>query len=131
MFQEGAIKTCEALSIHFTGELQCHVVFNLGTKFQCQELPRPHPQAMGHVVLGDDQVVAPVVLSPNDDMGVGLARVVMIYGHPIELGLQVPLHLRHEVTNEGFQIMKLCTVLRRHDQPELVAVMFASIQRLR
>lgn len=78
VFQECAVKAREAFSIHLASQLECHVVFNLWAKFQCQELPRSHPQTMGHVVLGDDQIIASAVFASDDDMSMGLTSVVMI-----------------------------------------------------
>jgi hypothetical protein len=112
MFQEGAVKAREMLCVHLAGQLESHVVFNFWTKFQSHELPRAHPQAMGHVVLGDDQIIASVIFASNDNMSVGLASVVVINGYPIQFGFKVTLDLGHEVTDEGFQIMELCAVLR-------------------
>ena len=54
----------------------------------------------------DDEVLAQVVLAPNDDMGVRLARVVVIDSDPIELGVEVALHLRHEVPDEGLEVLQ-------------------------
>ena len=99
-----------------------------GTKFHCQQFPRPHAKAMGHVVLGDDEIFAPVVFAPNDDVGMGLACVVVINGHPIEFGLKVTFDLGHEVTDERFEVMELSAILWRHDQSELVSVTFAIIE---
>jgi hypothetical protein len=37
--------------------------------------------------------------------------VVVVNRHPIEFGFKVAFDLRHEVTDERFQIMELCAIL--------------------
>ena len=84
--------------------------------------------AVGDVVAGDDEVLAEVVLAAQHDMGVRILRVEMIGGDPIELGSEILFHLRHQVAHERLQVFQLGRVLRRHDEPELVAVAFAAVE---
>ena len=84
---------------------------------------------MGDVVARDDEVLAEVVLAAQHNMGVGVLRVEMIGGDPIELGPEIFLHPAHEITHEGLQIFKLGCVFRRHDESELVAVAFAAVEK--
>jgi len=57
-------------------------------------------------------------------MGVGIVGVIMIHGHPIELGAQVFFHLRHQVTGKDFHITQIGSVFRRDDKAKLVPISF-------
>ena len=60
---------------------------------------RPH--AIGDVVLNDNEILALLVLVPNDDMAVWMADVEMADRDPIELGSKVSRHLEHSVPGKG------------------------------
>ena len=79
-------------------------------------------KAVGQVVLGDDQVLAELVLAPNHDMAVRVSGVEVIDRHPIELGPKVALHLPHEVAGEGAHVRKVRAILGRDDEPELATI---------
>jgi hypothetical protein len=78
-----------------------------------------------HIVFGDDQVIATIILPPDDDVGVGMSGVVVVDSNPIELRAKVNLSLGHESAEERLEVSKFCTILRRDNQPKLVAVTFA------
>ena len=52
-----------------------------------------------------------------------MAGVEMIDRHPVELGLEVALHLREQVADEGLEVGEPGAVLGRDDEPELVRVL--------
>ena len=56
---------------------------------------------MGDVVAGDVEDLAVVGDAPDDDVGVGMAGVVVIDRDPVEPGVQVVFHLPHEVAGEA------------------------------
>jgi hypothetical protein len=74
-------------------------------------VPAPAYKAVGHIVLGHDEVLACVVCAANDDVGMGMACVVVVYCHPIELGFKVAFNFGHEVANEGFEVSELRAII--------------------
>ena len=77
---------------------------------------------MADVVPCHHEIAAGVVATANDDVGMGMAGVEVIDGDPVELGIEVALHLRHEIANERLEIMQLGAVVGRHNEPELMRV---------
>ena len=61
----------------------------LVAQFQRDQLARPMADAMGDVVAGDVEDLAVVEHAPDDDMGVGMAGVVVIDRDPVELRAEV------------------------------------------
>jgi len=59
------------------------------------------PHAIGDVVLNDNEILALLVLVPDDDMAVWMADVEMADRDPIELGSKVLRHLEHSVPGKG------------------------------
>jgi hypothetical protein len=57
---------------------------------------------------------------PNADRK---AQAVVIDGDPVEARVEVLLHPPHQVAGEAAQIVHLDRILRRHDEPELMAVL--------
>jgi hypothetical protein len=55
--------------------------------------------------------------------------IEMIDSHPIELSTKINLGFGHHITDEGFEVCKLGTILRRNNQPELVTVIFAPVEK--
>ena len=51
----------------------------------------------------------------------------MIDGDPVELGSEVSLGLSHQITGEGLEVREPVRVIRGHDEPEMVAILLASI----
>ena len=56
----------------------------------------------------------------------GMPAIPMINRDPLELGTQVPLHLRHQIPGVGFEILELRSVFGRDDEPELMPVALAA-----
>jgi hypothetical protein len=77
---------------------------------------------MADIVSCHDQVLAQIVLAPDDDVAVWVAWVIVINGNSIQLGIQVPLHWRHEITDKWIKCFHLGRIFRRQNDPELVAV---------
>ena len=96
-------------------------------ELQRRALLGPQPHAVGDVVLGNDQVLAEVVLAADDDMAVRVAGVEMVDRYPVEFGAEIGLHLAHDVSGEAAQIGQAVAVLGRDDEPERVAVCGAAL----
>ncbi|MGY4625317.1 hypothetical protein ACVWY3_003073 [Bradyrhizobium sp. USDA 4486] len=107
---------------------------NLDVRFRAElsrdELCCPRPKAMSDIVARDDEVLSFVILAAQNDVRMGMAGVEMIGSNPVEPGAEIPLHLPHEVADEGFQVRQLSAVLWRHDKPELVAVAGAAFRKV-
>jgi hypothetical protein len=110
--EDAAIERCEPLRVHLVGELDHSLELLLG------------PQLQGH------EILAAVVVPSDDDMGVGMSRVEMIGGDPVESGCQVLLHVPHEITHERLEVCHTAPVLRRDDEPELVRVTLLPLQEV-
>ena len=98
-------------------------------ELQRRPLLGPQPHAIGDVVLGNNQILAEVVLAADDDMAVRMAGVEMIDRHPVEFGLEIGLHLAHHVAGEAAQIGQAVAVLGRDDEPERVAVFGSALDK--
>src|SRR3546814_19055463 len=61
-------------------------------------------------------------------MAVGMAGVEMIHRYPVERGVQVLLHLRHQSPDHRFQLIIFGAILRRDNAAELVAVAIGPLQ---
>ena len=61
-------------------------------------------------------------------MRMGLAGVVVIDRHPAEPGSKIALHLRRQIACEFGEAGKLARILRRQNDPELVAVLRPALQ---
>jgi len=121
------VQPSQALSVHLVRELAGDFDLTLMSQFQRHQFARPVADAMGDIVARDVEDFAVIGDAPDDDMGMGMAGVVVIHGDPIEAGVQVLLHLPHEVAGEAAQIIHLAGVFRRDDESELVPVLPAPL----
>ena len=85
----------------------------------------PRAETVRHVVFGDDQVIATIILTPDDDVGVRMSGVAVVYSNPIELGANVNFGLGHEIADERLEVSNFGTIFWRDNQPKLVTVIFA------
>ena len=96
-------------------------------QFQRDQFASPVADAKGDVVARDVEDFAVIGDAPDNDVGMGMAGVVVIHADPIKAGVQVLLHLPHEIAGEAAQIAHLAGVFRRDDEPELVPVLPAPL----
>src|SRR3546814_12932019 len=79
-------------------DLMCQAVFDFDIgarpKVERDQFGGTFAKALCQIFAADDEIPALLVLPPNDDVGVGMARVEMIDRDPVELRAQVLLHLR-------------------------------------
>src|SRR3546814_3150490 len=71
---------------------------------------------MGNILAGDDQIVTAIVHATQDDVGVRAFGVEMVDRHPIQLGAEILLDLRHQAPDIGFEIGIFGTVLGRRSE---------------
>lgn len=100
-------------------QLLLDLPFALRPELQRHELGGPRPDAMGDVVAGDVEDLAVVGNAPKHHVSVGMPGVVMVDRDPVELGLEVLLHLRHQPAGEVAQVAHVGGVLGRDDEAEL------------
>ena len=62
-------------------------------------------------------------------MGVRMAGVEMVHGHPVELGVEVALHLGQKVADEGLEVGEAGPLIGGDDEAELVRVLLGPVQK--
>src|SRR5689334_10215556 len=77
---------------------------------------------IGDVVPGDVEDAAIIEDATDDDVGVGMAGVVMVDRDPVEPCGEIEFHLAHEVAGEAAKVGHFSGILRRDDEPKLVAI---------
>jgi hypothetical protein len=80
---------------------------------------------MRQVFAGDHQIAAGLVPAPDYDVGMRMAGVVVVGRDPIEPGPQIGLGAPHQSAG---QVLVFRSVLRRHDEAELVAVAIRALE---
>jgi len=127
--QERTIEPGEALLPDFVEQLLPPFDLALWTELERYEGLGPSPDAMADIIAGHDEVLALIVAATDDDVGVGVPGVEMVDGHPVELGVEVALHLRHEVARKWLQFGQQRPVIGRDHEPELVRVLLRAIEK--
>src|SRR5216683_2198547 len=118
----------EAVLINLGRELASLLDFGDRTEFERHELACPIANAMGDVVAIDNQILAQLISTVDDDMNMGMAGIKMVHRDPIELRSQVSFEFAHEVAGEAGEVAEAHTVLRRDDDAKLVAIVLAAIE---
>jgi hypothetical protein len=126
--QHAAVEGGEAFLLHLPLKPILDLQIGTGTEIEGDEFRRAFAQALRDVVPGDDQILAPLILATKDDVGVRMARVVVIDRDPFELRAEVSLHLRHQTPGQRLQVLVLGAILRRDDEAELVAVAVSAFE---
>src|SRR6516225_8114312 len=85
--------------------------------------------AVGDIISGDIEDTASVEDTANNDVGMGMAGVVMIDRDPVEARLQVLFDLAHQVTRETSQIGYFIGVFGRHDKTELMPIVATPLDK--
>ena len=58
-----------------------------------------------------------------------MTGIEMVDRDPVELGVEIALHLSHEITDEGLEVGQLCSLVSRYHEAELVRVLLRSFQQ--
>lgn len=117
------VEARQAFGLDFVLQLPLHFLLGLRTEVAGQHLARPMPDAVGKIVTGDVEDFSVLGDAAHDDMDVRMTSVVMISGHPIERRAEIGFHLRHDIPCERLQVLIGRAVLRREDDPELMAIL--------
>ena len=80
------------------------------------------------VVPRNDKVAPLVVAAADHDVGVRVAGVEVVDRHPVELRVEVLLHLPHQVADERLEVLEAAAVLRRDDEAELVRIALRAVE---
>ena len=84
--------------------------------------------AVADVVPRHDEILAQVVMTRDHDVRVRMSGVEVVGGHPVELGVEIVLHLGHQIAHEGFEVAHARAVLGRDNEPELIGVALLAFQ---
>ena len=83
-----------------------------GPKRARGELLCAFSKTLGQIVSRDDQIAPATVTTSDDDMRVRMTGIVVIDGDPIELLSKIGLHLRHQCSRIGFQVLERVPIFR-------------------
>ena len=125
---DGAVDAREAVLIDFGRQLAALLDLGHEAKFQRGQFARPLTNTIGEIVAIDDQVLAQIVLAPNDDMDMGMAGIVVIDRHPIESRAKVGLDAAHQIAGVFGEVGKIGGIFWRNDKAELVAIVLAAVK---
>jgi hypothetical protein len=120
----------EAFQADLQGELLLYLQLALPAEIAGDEVARPGADAVGDVVAGDVEQLALVGDAADDHVRVRVPGIVVIDGDPIEGGVEVLLHLLHELPREGLEVAELDAILGGDDEPELVPVLPAAVDEV-
>jgi hypothetical protein len=104
-----------------------NLLFAARSKLKGHALLGPRSEPAADVIAADDEVLAVIRASADQNMNVGIVRIPVIDGNPVQPGAEIALGIRHQLTGKGAQIGHLGRVLRRYDEAEMMAVVLASL----
>ena len=84
---------------------------------------------VGDIVACDIEDATLLQDTADDDVGMGMAGVVMIDRNPVEARLQILLRLSHQVTCKTLQIGHLIGILGRNNEAELMPILAAPFDK--
>ena len=90
---QGTVHAGEALLLDLSPHAGGDLVLGAGAKVEGDDLSRPRAKASSHIIAGDNEVLAGLVLTANDDMAVRMTGVEVVDRHPVKLRAQVLLSL--------------------------------------
>ena len=112
----------EAIGIHLPLKLLRYLQLGLPAQFQRHDLAGALANPVGDVVAGDVEGLAVLGDAAHDDVGVGMAGVVMVDRDPVEFRPKVGFHLLHQIAGGLARVGQLHAVLGRDDEAKLMAV---------
>ncbi|CCG42832.1 hypothetical protein PHAMO_470083 [Magnetospirillum molischianum DSM 120] len=128
--QQLAVETGQALLLDLPPQPVLDLALGARPEVEADDLGGAFPQTGGDIVPGDDQVAAAFVPPPEDDVAVGMADVVMVDRDPLEPGVEILLHPRHQPAGQRLQIVVLVAILGSDDEAELVAVALGAVEKV-
>jgi hypothetical protein len=125
---ERAIESGQALLADLVVQLLDPLDLALGAQLEGDQGLGASSHAMTDIVARHDQVFPLVIPPANNDMGMRMPGVKVVDGHPVELGIQIALHLGQQIADERLEVGKARSIVSRNDEAELVRVLRRSIQ---
>ncbi len=126
--QQPPVEAGEALLLDLGAQALLDLAVAPEAQIEGDDLGRTLAHAVPDVIAGDNEILAGVVLAAQQDVGVGMAGVVMVDGDPIEPGIEIGLHARHQPPRHALQIVIGGAVIGRDDEAELMPVAVAALQ---
>ena len=127
--QEAPVQAGEAFLLDFCSEAGLDFVVGARTEIEGCDLCGSLPHASTQILSSNDEVLASIVLSSEDDVGVRMASVVMVNRDPIEFCAEILLHLEHEAAGQRLQIWIFDRILCADDETKLMTVAIASVEK--
>ena len=127
--QQHLVEPGHPLGLDLVLQLCLKLDLALVTQFPGDQLARPVADAMGDIVAGDVEDAAVIEHAADDDVGVGMAGVVMVDRDPVEAGSEIQFHLAHEVTGEAAKVSHLGCILGRDDEAKLMTIFPAALHK--
>ena len=84
---------------------------------------------MGDVVSGDIEDAAVIEHAADNNVGVGMAGVVMVDRDPVEASIKIQFHLAHEVAGEAAKVRHFGRILGCDDESKLMAIFPAALHK--
>jgi hypothetical protein len=125
--QEYLVEPGRTLGLDLVLQLCPELDLALVAQFSGDQLACSMTDAMGDIVAGDIEDAAIVEHASDDDVGVGMAGVVMIDRNSVEASGQIQFHLAHEVAGEAAKVSHLGGIFRRHDEAKLMPISPAAL----
>ena len=96
LFDQDPVEPGQPFRIDLTCQLAGDVQFGLRTEFERHQFTCPMADTMRNVVACDIQDLAIVGDTPDQDVGMGVAGIVVIDRYPIQIRPEIGFHLLHE-----------------------------------
>ena len=105
--QQHPVEPGQPLGVHLAPELGLELDLALVTQFQGDQFARPEADAVGNIVARNIEDLAVVGDTPDQDVGMRVAGVVVIDRNPVEPGRHIDLHLAHQRAGKSAQVRHL------------------------
>jgi hypothetical protein len=91
-------------------------------QFEGYAFSRTVTKASTDIGTADDEILAVISPTADQDMNMRVVGVPVIDRHPIELGVEIPFDILHQLAGEAAQIFQLGGILGRDNKPEVMTV---------
>jgi len=125
---QATVDAGQSFLFDFGAELIGNLAIGPGPEIETDQFDRTLTKPVADIVASDDEILPLIVFASDDDMAVGMTRIVMVDRNPVEAGAEIAFHRLDKPAGERLQILIASAVFRGDDEPELMAVTRASIQ---
>jgi hypothetical protein len=115
----------------FSLQRVANLMLRLRAEFDRDQFLGARAQTSADVVAGDYEVGALFVDAADEEMDMGVIRVPVIDGYPIEPRAEIGLHLFGKVAGESPEVGHVASIFGRDDDPKMMAVVLAPIRESR